>query len=62
MPHKQEFLVVGRPMITPVHPGDILKEDVLPALKLTVTEAARQLGVSRQSYTALWRANNQYSC
>src|SRR5436309_13423392 len=33
----------------PVHPGAILREDVLPALNLTVTEAARQLGVSRQA-------------
>jgi len=33
----------------PTHPGEILKEDVLPALNLSVAEAARQLGVSRQS-------------
>ena len=32
----------------PAHPGSILREDVLPALNLTVAEAARQLGVSRQ--------------
>lgn len=31
----------------PTHPGAILREDVLPALNLTVSEAARQLGVSR---------------
>ena len=31
------------------HPGEALREDVLPALGLTVTEAARQLGVSRVS-------------
>ena len=31
---------------TPPHPGEILREDVLPALKLTVSEAAQQLGVS----------------
>lgn len=34
-------------MHNPPHPGSILKEDVLPALGITVTEAARQLGVSR---------------
>lgn len=33
----------------PTLPGEILKEDVLPALNLSVAEAARQLGVSRQS-------------
>lgn len=32
----------------PTHPGEILKEDVLPALNLSIAEAARQLGVSRQ--------------
>jgi addiction module HigA family antidote len=31
----------------PSHPGEILREDVLPALGLTVTEAAAQLGVTR---------------
>jgi addiction module HigA family antidote len=34
-------------MHNPPHPGAILKEDVLPELGLSVTEAARQLGVSR---------------
>jgi addiction module HigA family antidote len=34
-------------MFNPAHPGEILKEDVLPELGLTVTEAAAQLGVSR---------------
>ena len=33
----------------PTHPGEILKEDILPALNLSIAEAARQLGVSRQS-------------
>lgn len=49
MTHKQEFSVTARPMMIPVHPGDILKQDVLPALNLTITGAARQLGISRQS-------------
>lgn len=34
---------------TPTHPGEILREDVLPALRLSVSEAARQLGVARQT-------------
>lgn len=34
-------------MHNPPHPGETLKEDVLPALGLTVTEAAAQLGVAR---------------
>jgi addiction module HigA family antidote len=32
----------------PIHPGKILSEDVLPALGLSVSEAARRLGISRQ--------------
>lgn len=34
-------------MHNPSHPGETLKEDVLPALRLNVTQAAAQLGVSR---------------
>jgi antitoxin HigA-1 len=41
---------VRRPIRSaPVHPGEILREDVLPALRLSVTEAAKQLGVARQT-------------
>ncbi|CAM3805613.1 HigA family addiction module antitoxin [Castellaniella denitrificans] len=36
---------------TPPHPGSILKEDVLPELDLTVTQAAAQLGVSRVQFS-----------
>jgi addiction module HigA family antidote len=31
----------------PPHPGETLREDVLPALGLTVTDASAQLGVTR---------------
>lgn len=43
-------------MFNPPHPASILREDVLPALGLTVSEAARQLGVSR---VALSRVLNE---
>ena len=33
----------------PPHPGETLKEDILPALGLSVTDAAEQLGVARPS-------------
>lgn len=36
-------------MHNPPHPGATLLEDVLPALNLSVTEAASQLGVTRAS-------------
>lgn len=38
-------------MHNPSHPGEMLKEDVLPDLGLTVTEAAEQLGVSRVAFS-----------
>lgn len=34
-------------MHNPPHPGETLREDILPALGLSVTEAANQLGISR---------------
>jgi len=43
-----EYAANHPPQMEPSHPGEILREDVLPALHLTVAEAARQLGVSRQ--------------
>lgn len=41
------------PAMEPAHPGVLLRDDVLPALGLTVAEAARQLRVSRQSLHAI---------
>lgn len=35
--------------VSPPHPGLTLRDDVLPALGLTVTDAAQQLGVARVS-------------
>jgi addiction module HigA family antidote len=37
-----------RPKRLPTHPGAILREDVLPALGISVTEMARHLRVTRQ--------------
>ena len=40
---------VKRPLSRPpIHPGEVLREDVLPALGLSVSETARRLGISRQ--------------
>jgi len=38
-----------KPTMRAVHPGEILREDVLPALGKSKVEIARLLGVSRQS-------------
>ena len=34
--------------LPPVHPGEVIKEDILPSTGLSVTAAAKALGVSRQ--------------
>ena len=34
-------------MFNPPHPASILREDIFPQLGMTVTQAAKQLGVSR---------------
>ena len=44
----REYKVRATPKMRPPHPGSILKLDVLPALKVPVVQAARELGVSRQ--------------
>ena len=44
----REYLVKTPIKRQPVHPGEILREDVLKTLGLSVSEAARRLGVSRQ--------------
>lgn len=40
-------------MLKPVHPGEFLREEVISANNLNVTEAAEHLGVSRQALSAL---------
>lgn len=41
------------PMKNPVHPGAIVREDCLKALGLSVSEAAKRLGVGRQALSSL---------
>ena len=48
-------------MFNPPHPGDILREDCLKPLDLSVTEAAKWLGVSRQSLSELLNRRNGVS-
>lgn len=45
---KMPYPVRAAPKMRPPHPGSILRLDVMPALGVTVTQAARELGVSRQ--------------
>jgi addiction module HigA family antidote len=41
------------PKRKPTHPGELLREEVLPALKMTQTEFGKRLGVSRLSVSEL---------
>lgn len=48
-------------MHNPPHPGETLREDVLPALGLSVAEAARQLGVSRVALSRVLHGHSAIS-
>lgn len=39
----------------PMHPGELLREDVLPALDRSISEIARLLGVTRQTLHGILR-------
>ncbi len=43
-----EFAARRNPKRCPTHPGVLLREDILPALKLSKTAVAEALGISRQ--------------
>jgi addiction module HigA family antidote len=43
-------------MLLPVHPGEVLREDVIAELKLGVTEAALRLGISRAAFSRVLNA------
>jgi addiction module HigA family antidote len=45
---KREAAMRRNSRLPPVHPGEIIKEDILPSVGLSVTAAAKALGVSRQ--------------
>lgn len=44
--------MIGNPLLRglrPTHPGEMLREDIFPALGKTKTEIAKLLGISRQT-------------
>ncbi|MBS3936396.1 MAG: HigA family addiction module antidote protein [Sulfuritalea sp.] len=49
------------PIRCPSHPGETLREDVLPALGLTVTDAAGQLGVTRATLSRVLNCRSAIS-
>lgn len=42
---------------SPTHPGVLLQEVVLPAMRISVAQAAREMGVSRQQLYKILSAN-----
>lgn len=48
-----EYRARRSPDLPRTHPGELLREEVLPALRLTVKDAAAKLGVSRQALHAI---------
>ncbi len=45
----------------PTHPGEVLREDVIKSLGLTVTEAAKRLGVTRKTLSELINCKSSMS-
>ena len=45
----------------PTHPGEVLREDVIKPLGITVTEAAQKLGVTRKTLSALLNCRSSLS-
>ncbi|MEQ1706668.1 MAG: HigA family addiction module antitoxin [Rickettsiales bacterium] len=48
-------------MKNPVHPGEIIKEDIIEALGLTITKAAEILGVRRATLSDVTRCKSSIS-
>jgi antitoxin HigA-1 len=49
------------PMKDPPHPGEIIREEVVKPLGLSVTDAARALGVTRQALSLLLNGRTDLS-
>ena len=48
-------------MFNPVHPGEIIREDCIKPLSLTVTDAAKGLGVTRKALSDLLNGHSGVS-
>jgi antitoxin HigA-1 len=51
----REYKASPIPALPPVHPGALLREEVLPAAKLSITDAAAALGITRQTLHSILR-------
>ncbi|MDU8924378.1 HigA family addiction module antitoxin [Pasteurellaceae bacterium LIM206] len=48
-------------MYNPPHPAEVIREDILPELGISVTEAAKQLGVNRVTLSRLLNGKSAIS-
>jgi len=44
---------------TPNHPGTLLREIVLPAMRVSIAQAAREMGISRQQLHKILSGNGR---
>ena len=44
-------MIERHPSIEPAHPGEILRDDILPALSMSKAAVAEALGISRRRST-----------
>lgn len=51
----------GERIVRPTHPGEMLREDLIPDFDLTVSSFAKELGVSRQTVNELVRERRSVS-
>ena len=51
----------GKRTVSPIHPGEMLREDFLPDYGLTATKLAEAIGVSRQTINELLRERRALS-
>jgi len=49
------------PMFNPPHPGEVIRSEIIEGHNLTVTAAAKVLGVSRQALSTLLNAQADLS-
>ncbi len=49
MARMKEYQLTKTSRVAPTRPGEVLREDVLPSLEMSVAEAAQALNVSRQT-------------
>ena len=49
------------PMFNPTHPGEFIREELIGSFGLTITDAARVLGVSRPTLSTLLNENSDLS-